>query len=272
MYMYTVYIYAFQAGDSYKAEQLLHLALKIAQELQDFEAITYIYDTMANLALENGQLEKAEILFKNVVQRLFERGMQKDDNAFLEISLKLAIIFGQTGRPLEAESGYDYCLKHLSQKLTAEVKRDEDTVLLFAMCADAYGRHLMTIKKYEEAAHYFSNALDACKQALGHNHPQTSVVINNLASAVSMLGKYDEAVYLMKEAINVAVNQQSDDVTSYYFNLATLYLQMKQFSDAKFCCKKALEKTPPGGQPHRQAVDCLENVRRIMEELETHRP
>lgn len=62
-----------------KAEQLLHLALRMAQDLQHFNAITLCFDIMANLAFERGQLDKAEKLFVAVMQRLMQKGSKEDD-------------------------------------------------------------------------------------------------------------------------------------------------------------------------------------------------
>jgi hypothetical protein len=39
-----------------KAEQLYHLALRNAQTMKNEQAVTYIYDLMANLAYETGKL------------------------------------------------------------------------------------------------------------------------------------------------------------------------------------------------------------------------
>lgn len=72
-------ILAIQRSQYDKAEQMIHLALRMAQDLQDSEGITYCYDIMANLAMETEQYEKAEKLFVNVMQRLLRAGYKEDD-------------------------------------------------------------------------------------------------------------------------------------------------------------------------------------------------
>lgn len=62
----------FQNGKPEIAEQLLHLALKSAQETDNEDAVTYIYDLMANLAFENEEYKKAETLFVDVLKRYLE--------------------------------------------------------------------------------------------------------------------------------------------------------------------------------------------------------
>ena len=59
-----------QSGELKKAEQLLHVALKMAQETNNQLAVTYIFDLLANLAYQREEYPKAEQLFKDVLQRL----------------------------------------------------------------------------------------------------------------------------------------------------------------------------------------------------------
>nr|CAD7602673.1 unnamed protein product [Timema genevievae] len=80
-----------------KAEQMLHLALKLAQQQQNDQAVTYIHDLMANLAYDTEDLSKAETLFVNVLQRLIASGAQQDDNRVLHISYKMADIYKKMG-------------------------------------------------------------------------------------------------------------------------------------------------------------------------------
>ncbi|KAJ8939243.1 hypothetical protein NQ318_015201 [Aromia moschata] len=62
-----------------KAERMLHLALRIAQQQQNEQGIIYCYDLMANLAFDQYQLDKAEKLFVSVLQMLLSKGVLQDD-------------------------------------------------------------------------------------------------------------------------------------------------------------------------------------------------
>lgn len=62
-----------------KAEQMAHLALRMAQDIQHFDGITLCYDVMGNLAFEREQYAKAEKLFESVLQRLLQKGVSQDD-------------------------------------------------------------------------------------------------------------------------------------------------------------------------------------------------
>lgn len=62
-----------------KAEQMAHLALRMAQDIQSYDGITMCYDIMANLAFDREQYVKAEKLFESVLQRLLQNGVPQDD-------------------------------------------------------------------------------------------------------------------------------------------------------------------------------------------------
>lgn len=62
-----------------KAEQMLHLALRIAQQQQHEQGVLYCFDLMANLAFEQHELDKAHKLFVHVLQMLLAKGTAQDD-------------------------------------------------------------------------------------------------------------------------------------------------------------------------------------------------
>lgn len=62
-----------------KAEQLLHIALRLSQQQQNEQGVTYCYDLMANLAMDRLELDKAEKLFVSVLQMLLSKGVKEDD-------------------------------------------------------------------------------------------------------------------------------------------------------------------------------------------------
>lgn len=72
-------ILSIRRGEFNKAEQLAHLALRTAQDIQSYDGITLCYDIMANLAFEREQYEKAQKLFESVLQRLLQNGVAQDD-------------------------------------------------------------------------------------------------------------------------------------------------------------------------------------------------
>jgi len=88
-----MFAFPLQKGQFDKAEQMLHLALRQAQTIQHYDAITYIHDAMANLAFDIGDYHKAQTLFISVLQRLMVNGVSENDMKVIHISLKLAKVF-----------------------------------------------------------------------------------------------------------------------------------------------------------------------------------
>lgn len=72
-------ILCIRKGEYEKAEQMAHLALRMAQDIQSYDGITSCYDVMANLAFETEQYLKAEKLFESVLQRLIQKNVPQDD-------------------------------------------------------------------------------------------------------------------------------------------------------------------------------------------------
>ncbi|KAM9045193.1 tetratricopeptide repeat protein 19, mitochondrial isoform 5-T5 [Megaptera novaeangliae] len=111
-----------------EAELILHDALRLAYKSDNKKAITYTYDLMANLAFIRGQLENAEKLFKATMSHLLGGGMQQEDNAIIEISLKLATIYAAQNRQELALAGYEFCISTLEEKIEREKELSEDTL------------------------------------------------------------------------------------------------------------------------------------------------
>lgn len=117
-------ILCIQKGEIKKAEQMGHLALRMAQEMQHYDGITFVYDLLGNLAYETNQFNKAENLFETVLKRLLQKGAPQDDTRILHLSLKVAQVVESQGKIDEANTNYIWTMKKLDDKL----KRDPDDV------------------------------------------------------------------------------------------------------------------------------------------------
>ncbi|XP_072113518.1 tetratricopeptide repeat protein 19, mitochondrial isoform X2 [Mobula birostris] len=115
-------------GELKDAERILHQALHMAQQAQNNQAISYIYCQMANLAFLHGDLLSAERLFKATMSHLLGSGMQQDDNALIEISLKLCNIYATTDRHYLAVEGYKWCIETLEEKVQHEEAVPEEAL------------------------------------------------------------------------------------------------------------------------------------------------
>lgn len=120
-----------------KAEQMLHLSLRMAQDLQSSNGITYVYDLMANLAMEQQQYKKAEKIFVDVMKRLMTDGHGEDSPKILHISSKIAHMSQLQGDLEKSFQGFTWTLQRLT-KLIGSMPDDNDVLELYGLTKNWY--------------------------------------------------------------------------------------------------------------------------------------
>ncbi|XP_071577542.1 tetratricopeptide repeat protein 19 homolog, mitochondrial [Temnothorax nylanderi] len=255
-----------QKGECDKAEQMLHVALHQAQTVQNYDAVTYIYDVMANLAFDTGNYRKAENLFVSVLQRLMSNGAAEDDIRVVHISLKMAKIFEHLNEAKKAEQGYKFCMEHL--KSHAEKDPDnEDAVLLQGMAFDWYGRFLLSQSRHTEAFDCFLQAYNICKKVNSEEHEQTVVLLNDLGTISCIRGEYDEAIKYLSAAAKIGENlPDMVDLGSIHVNLGNVLLKKGLYDEAKKSCQRGrkIAKSRDDNNSLLEADECLKEVKRLL--------
>ncbi|XP_025073229.1 tetratricopeptide repeat protein 19 homolog, mitochondrial isoform X2 [Pogonomyrmex barbatus] len=245
---------------------MLHLALRQAQTIQHYDAVTYIYDVMANLAFETGDYRKAEKLFVSVLQRLMSNGVTEDDMRVIHISLKMAKVFEHLNEIKKAEQGYKFCMENL--KLHVEKDFDNnDAILLQGMTFDWYARMLLSQSRHTEAFNYFLQAYDICKKVNGEKHEQTVVLLNDLGTISYIRGEYDEAVKYLSLAAEIGKNlSDMVDLGSIHVNLGNVFLKKGLYDEAKKSCQqgKIIAKNRDDNDSLLEANKCLKEIKRLL--------
>ncbi|XP_007526230.1 tetratricopeptide repeat protein 19, mitochondrial isoform X2 [Erinaceus europaeus] len=233
-----------------EAELILHDALHLAYQSDNKKAIIYTYDLMANLAFIRGQLENAEKLFKATMSYLLGGGMQQEDNAIIEISLKLASIYAAQNRHEFALAGYEFCISTLEEKIEREKELTEDiltveekvnTYLLLGMCLDAYARYLLFSKQPSQAQRMYEKALQISEEMLGDRHPQTIVLLSDLATTLDAQGLFDEAFVYVQKASDLARQIEHPELHMLLRNLAAILMHRERYAQAKEIYQEALK-------------------------------
>jgi len=201
----------------------------------------YIYDCMANLALVRGQLNNAEKLFKLTIQGLLQQGKSQDDNAVVELSLKLAVIYAAQNRLSEAELGYQFCIDTQQKKVDSATESDIDTVALLGMSADAYSRYLVAQKDYSAAMCNLNKALEIAIIVLGDTHQQVAVLLSDIATVASLTDDYDTALDKLLRAVAIAENIESSHLPTMYYNLGAVYAHQQNSTQARALFNKAIK-------------------------------
>ncbi|XP_072794562.1 tetratricopeptide repeat protein 19, mitochondrial isoform X1 [Vicugna pacos] len=235
-----------------EAELLLHDALRLAFKSNNKKAVTYTYDLMANLAFIRGQLENAEKLFKATMSYLLGGGMQQEDNVIIEISLKLASIYAAQNRALlfgcdkgkgkVPELERKSCPFWKQCSVSSLVEEKADTQLLLGMCLDACARYLLLSERPSRAQRMYERALQISEEILGERHPQTIVLMSDLATTLDAQGRFDEACVHAQRASDLARQMEHPELHVLLSNLAAVLMHREQYAQARELYQEALKR------------------------------
>ncbi|XP_077984914.1 tetratricopeptide repeat protein 19, mitochondrial-like [Glandiceps talaboti] len=232
-------------GRPVDAERIYHRALVKAQQNDFTEGIIYIYDQMANLAMKRGHYHKAEELFKESLRGLLGAGFSKDDNAVIEMSLKLAEIYAKRHRHVEASAGFVWCIETTDNKIAAAIENEEadmNTLSLLGLCWNAYASYLLSQKRLVESEKAFLKALYLCEKQLtvdGMKHPQTVTILNDLGTVYDQQNRFDDAYEYVKKALDLAQQVSKTDIPRLLCNVGSIEMNRKNYSDAEVYFTKA---------------------------------
>uniref|UniRef100_A0A2K6FCJ8 Tetratricopeptide repeat protein 19, mitochondrial n=1 Tax=Propithecus coquereli TaxID=379532 RepID=A0A2K6FCJ8_PROCO len=237
-----------------EAELILHDALRLAYQRDNKKAITYTYDlvtlvdNLRRVDAREGLL--AEQLFKATMSYLLGGGMKQEDNAIIEISLKLASIYAAQNRQEFALAGYEFCISTLEEKIEREKELAEDimsaeekanTHLLLGMCLDACARYLLFSKQPSQAQRMYEKALQISEEIQGERHPQTIVLMSDLATTLDAQGHFDEAYIYMQRASELARQINHPELHMVLSNLAAILMHRERYTQAKEIYQEALK-------------------------------
>ncbi|KRT79706.1 Tetratricopeptide repeat-containing protein, partial [Oryctes borbonicus] len=219
-----------------KAEQLLHVALRLAQQQQNQQGILYCYDLMANLAFNQLQLEKSEKLFVNVMQMLLSNGVPQDDLKVIHISLKLARICHLKAEGDRAELGYKWCL----EKIEKQKNDDIDAQTLYGVIQDWYAQFLLDRGDVKTSLIHLKEAYKTCCDLRGRKDSQSMLLLNDLGITCWRAGDLESAEDFLKQAIEIGSTMEDQSYVGIFLaNLGLIYLQKGMFDIAKKYCKDA---------------------------------
>uniref|UniRef100_A0A8C3JR00 Tetratricopeptide repeat protein 19, mitochondrial n=1 Tax=Calidris pygmaea TaxID=425635 RepID=A0A8C3JR00_9CHAR len=232
-------------GELGEAERVLHQALRLSHQSDNRKAIIYTYSMVGLHCVSSWQ----------------------DDNAILEMSLKLASIYAAQKQHKLALAGYEFCILTLEEKIAKQKDLPEDvlsgetanTRLLLGMSLDSYARYLLGINQLPVAEKMYEKALQISNDVQGETHPQTVVLMNDLATVLDAQGRYDEAYSYVKRAAELAKETQHPEEHMVLNNLAAILMHKEDFLQAKQVYKEALKQAREKGD--------VASVQHIQEEL-----
>ncbi|XP_037082982.1 tetratricopeptide repeat protein 19 homolog, mitochondrial-like isoform X1 [Pollicipes pollicipes] len=259
-------VLSIQKGELEKAEKILHLSLRVAQEQSNAAAVTYIYDLLANIAFKQENFKKAERLLLELSRRL--AASSTDDNAFVEVSLKLASVYASTGDGERAEHGFRYCIDTQQRKIDAvgEQHCDPDTLGLWGMAVDWYARFLTSRGQYSRARELTERALAVCVRLSGESGEQSVVLLNDLGTLDSLCEDYERAAERLSRAVQLATERGLPDLAAFHVNLGVVQLQQGLLREAERSCATGRRLAQRQGDDHTldMASKCLTKVKALL--------
>lgn len=258
-------VLSIQKGDYKTAERILHVALKMAQDLRHSEAITYIYDILANLAMEAGDFQKSEKLFVDVMQRLFAEGHKEDSIKMLHISSKIAHICHFNDQHEKAMQGFEWTLEKLKEKLK-KFGDDEELRELYGLTRNWYAQLLMDKQLFKLAREHFEEAYKVYTELHGEKTMEGIMILNNLSVACSEMDDVVGAIENLKKVIELAKDlPKLAEVGVFHANLGLLYLKQSLISEATEACKLAhrLGIQMKSEDAIKQASYCLDRIKQL---------
>ncbi|XP_045470508.1 tetratricopeptide repeat protein 19 homolog, mitochondrial [Harmonia axyridis] len=246
------------------AEQLLHLALKIAQEQQNEQGIIYCFDLMANLALEQLIFDKAEKLFVAVLQILLSKGVQQNDLKVIHISLKLARIAQLKAEMEKAELGYQWCLEKIKEQKIDNL----DAQVLSGVIQDWYAQFLLDKGDTEKALTFLKGAYEVCEETMGSHNEKSMLLLNDLGITSFRAGDMVNAENYLNKGIKIG--HKVDDQTHVgvlHANLGLVLLHQGIIKQAEKYCVEALKLGTKNKNDETigQANYCFEQIKLILE-------
>lgn len=253
-----------------KAEQMLHIALRLAQQQQNKQGILYCFDLMGNLAFDTFQLEKAQKIFVIVMQMLLESGVKEDDNKMVHVSLKVARINHLLAREDVAETGFKWCL----EKITPNKNQDYDTKLLYGVVQDWYAQFLLDRGEVTASLEHLKEAYDVCCEVEGKNTEQTMLLLNDLGITSWKAGDIQKAEAFLNDAL--ILGKKLDDqrhLGVVQSNLGLIYLQNGFVEKAHEFCKMGwkLGKHYDDNESIGQSTYCLDQIREVLGEKQQNK-
>eukprot|EP00092_Neocalanus_flemingeri_P006783 GFUD01007326.1.p1 GENE.GFUD01007326.1~~GFUD01007326.1.p1 ORF type:complete len:361 (+),score=138.79 GFUD01007326.1:47-1129(+) len=262
-------VLAVQEGNLVNADRLLHIALKLANDMQHQAAVTHIYCLMGNLALERGLVGQAERLYTTVLKRILAVGEEQDSNAVVEISLKLAQIFLARGELAKAEEGFRFCSESQQKKVSVSgTEVDEDTLALYGMALDLQAQFFMAGGRLKEAETAWREAVLVATKLHGVEGEQVLVVTNSLATVLSLQGQDISAAQLLVGVVEAAQRLDTPHLTSYLVNLGLVRMKQGMLEVARDSCGEARKKAVEVADKEviAEADQCLEEVKLLLQE------
>ncbi|KAB8140797.1 tetratricopeptide repeat protein [Chloroflexia bacterium SDU3-3] len=137
-----------------------------------------------------------------------------------------------------------------------------------AQLCQIMGSYLTELANYPSARSYYKHCLIITMHLFGHNHPNTSTSLNNLARLLHMQGEYEQSYKLFTQALTLLephLNKHLILIASILNNLGSLLKDQGELTRARSCYERALSiRKHELGPNHRETAQSLGNLAALL--------
>lgn len=233
-----------EAISNYRDARKLIDQVKMSSTSVQNKVILNIVDQLGHLAYELENWDEAETFLSETEKIMLECGIEKDDDVYIEVILRLAKIDAIKNRQQQAMDRFNFCISHLESKISVHDIYSEDCqerLTLYGMTLTEYATYAREVGLLDESEKAFSKALNICRHVLGPTHEQTSVLANDLATVYDEKGRYNKAIRLAEKAIKIATETAPENLATYKYNLGHILMHKGDFGRARKALREALQ-------------------------------
>jgi tetratricopeptide (TPR) repeat protein len=111
------------------------------------------------------------------------------------------------------------------------------------MILDWFAKYALVRKEYDLVHKYLKECVVITKRFLPPSDDQRMVLMSDYGVACQRIGKIEEAIRALKEAVRYASEKgdESENLGIFLYNLGMCYLKNKDNNNGHFCCLRALK-------------------------------
>ena len=212
-----------------------------------------------NIAIENGELERADSLISTVgsLEKMVKENKEAERKANERLNIGRDIMENTTADLTSIKndknrladllySKYSICLTRAERDSAAyyiQMRAELDTTnvdwqLEAGRFIDDY------LADYEDAMALYKRALLSAVEQFGDSHPYVATIYNNIGYVYYSQGNYERALEYHNKALEIYLSAFGDihpNVATSYNNMGVVYSRQGNYAHALECCKKTLE-------------------------------
>jgi len=210
--------------------------------------------------LKSGNFEQAESFLNKALLQDLEAARRMDKIAEVRM-LSAAASMAEIGELKEIQLDYNEAASYYRQASESVPKGND---LILAEYLEDWGKASYDSGAYGAAEAPLARSLILREKALGPEHPQVAISLNNLAALYQTQAKYAEAELLHKQSLAIREKVHGPnhtEVAQSLNNLAMLYHTQAKYAEAEPLCKRSLAiREKVHGPNHPEVAQSLNNL------------